>query len=143
MPGEVAEAVSSEISYRPEKGIMGYHGAGFREIDRSSAPVNIPVEVPADGTYAIYLRYANGNGPVNTENKCAIRTISVDGKRVGIVVLPQRGVANWNDWGNSNVLELPLTAGKHTVTIDFRPENNNMNINTNHALVDEIVLEKL
>ncbi len=143
MPGEVAEAVSSEISYRPEKGIMGYHGAGFREIDRSSAPVNIPVEVPADGTYAIYLRYANGNGPVNTENKCAIRTISVDGKRAGIVVLPQRGVANWNDWGNSNVLELPLTAGKHTVTIDFRPENNNMNINTNHALVDEIVLEKL
>lgn len=143
MPGEVAEAVSSEISYRPEKGIMGYHGAGFREIDRSSAPVNIPVEVPADGTYAIYLRFANGNGPVNTENKCAIRTISVDGKRVGIVVLPQRGVANWNDWGNSNVLELPLTAGKHTVTIDFRPENNNMNINTNHALVDEIVLEKL
>ena len=131
MPGEVAEAVSSEISYRPEKGIMGYHGAGFREIDRSSAPVNIPVEVPADGTYA------------NTENKCAIRTISVDGKRAGIVVLPQRGVANWNDWGNSNVLELPLTAGKHTVTIDFRPENNNMNINTNHALVDEIVLEKL
>ena len=131
MPGEVAEAVSSEISYRPEKGIMGYHGAGFREIDRSSAPVNIPVEVPADGTY------------VNTENKCAIRTISVDGKRAGIVVLPQRGVANWNDWGNSNVLELPLTAGKHTVTIDFRPENNNMNINTNHALVDEIVLEKL
>ena len=143
MPGEVAEAVSSEISYRPEKGIMGYHGAGFREIDRSSAPVNIPVEVPADGTYAIYLRYANGNGPVNTENKCAIRTISVDGKRAGIVVLPQRGVANWNDWGNSNVLEFPLTAGKHTVTIDFRPENNNMNINTNHALVDEIVLEKL
>lgn len=143
MPGEVAEAVSSEISYRPEKGIMGYHGAGFREIDRSSAPVNIPVEVPADGTYAIYLRYANGNGPVNTENKCAIRTISVDGKRAGIIVLPQRGVANWNDWGNSNVLEFPLTAGKHTVTIDFRPENNNMNINTNHALVDEIVLEKL
>lgn len=143
MPGEVAEAVSAEISYRPKKAISGFHGAGFRELDRSSAPLNIPIEVPADGTYAIYLRYANGNGPVNTENKCAIRTISVDGNRAGVVVMPQRGVANWDDWGFSNALTVPLTAGKHTVTIDFRPENNNMNINTNHALVDEIVLEKL
>lgn len=143
MPGEVAEAVSAEISYRPGKAIGGFHGAGFRELDRSSAPLNIPIEVPADGTYAIYLRYANGNGPVNTENKCAIRTLSVDGNRAGVVVMPQRGVANWDDWGFSNALTVPLTAGKHTVTIDFRPENNNMNINTNHALVDEIVLEKL
>lgn len=143
MPGEVAEAVSAEISYRPGKAISGFHGAGFRELDRSSAPLNIPVEVPADGTYAIYLRYANGNGPVNTENKCAIRTLSIDGNRAGVVVMPQRGVANWDDWGFSNALTVPLTAGKHTVTIDFRPENNNMNINTNHALVDEIVLEKL
>lgn len=143
MPGEVAEAVSAEISYRPGKAISGFHGAGFRELDRSSAPLNIPIEVPADGTYAIYLRYANGNGPVNTENKCAIRTLSVNGNRAGVVVMPQRGVANWDDWGFSNALTVPLTAGKHTVTIDFRPENNNMNINTNHALVDEIVLEKL
>lgn len=143
MPGEVAEAVSAEISYRPGTAISGFHGAGFRELDRSSAPLNIPVEVPADGNYAIYLRYANGNGPVNTENKCAIRTLSVDGNRAGVVVMPQRGVANWDDWGFSNALTVPLTAGKHTVTIDFRPENNNMNINTNHALVDEIVLEKL
>lgn len=143
MPGEVADAVSSEISYNPETRISGYHGAGFREIDRSSAPLNIPVNIPADGTYALSLRYANGNGPVNTQNKCAIRTISVDGKRAGIVVMPHRGVRNWDDWGYSNILTLPLSAGRHTITIDFRPENNNMNINTNHALIDEIVLEKL
>ena len=143
MPGEVADAVSAEISYRPKNAVTGFHGAGFRELDRSSAPITIPVEVPADGTYAIYLRYANGNGPVNTQNKCAIRTLSIDGARAGVIVMPQRGSANWDDWGFSNHLTVPLTAGKHTVTIDFRPENNNMNINTNHALVDEIVLEKL
>jgi len=57
--------------------------------------------------------------------------------------MPQRGVGNWNDWGYSNTLRIPLSAGRHTVTIVFRPENNNMNINTNHALIDEIVLEKL
>ena len=143
MPGEVAEAVSAEISYQPKAPVRGFRGAGFRELDRSSAPVNIPVKVDADGTYALYFRYANGNGPVNTENKCAIRTVTVDGNRVGIIVMPQRGTANWNDWGFSNVLQLPLTAGEHTVSIEFRPENNNMNINTNHALVDELVLEKL
>lgn len=143
MPGEIADAVSSEISYAPSARISGYHGAGFREIDRSSAPLTISVDIPADGTYAVYLRYANGNGPVNTENKCAVRTLSVDGNRAGIVVMPQRGVGNWNDWGYSNTLRIPLSAGRHTVTIVFRPENNNMNINTNHALIDEIVLEKL
>lgn len=143
MPGEVTEAVSPEISYRPAGSLEGFRGAGFRELDRSSAPLVIPVDVPADGTYALYLRYANGNGPVNTENKCAVRTMSVDGQRAGVVVMPQRGVANWNDWGYSNTLKLQLPAGHHNICIDFRPENNNMNINTNHALVDQLILEKL
>ena len=101
------------------------------------------MDVPEEGNYAISIRYANGNGPINTENRCAIRTLSVDGNRAGVVVMPQRGVANWNDWGMSNSLIVPLSAGRHTVKIDYRPENTNMNIDTNHALLDCIVLEKI
>jgi len=144
MPGEKDSTPSSaEISYKPESRIEGFRGAGFVEIDRGSAPLDIAIDIPAAGTYAVSFRYANGNGPVNTENKCAIRTLSVDGHRTGVVVMPQRGVANWNDWGMSNVITVPLSAGRHTLTLDFRPENNNMNIATNHALVDEVLLEKI
>lgn len=144
MPGEKSGALNSaEISYQPTGDIEGYHGTGFAEIDRNSKALNINVNMPADGIYGISFRYANGNGPVNTENKCAIRTLSIDGQRLGIIVMPHRGVANWNDWGKTNVITAPLKAGHHTVTLDFRQENNNMNINTNHALVDEIILEKI
>ncbi|MCM1065939.1 MAG: hypothetical protein NC418_00005 [Muribaculaceae bacterium] len=143
-PAAAATTLSSaEVSYSPAAAIEGYTGAGFAELDRTSAPLTFTVDIPERGTYALTARYANGNGPVNTENKCAIRTLSIDGKRTGVLVMPQRGVANWNDWGNSNFLTAPLTAGRHTLTIDFRPENENMNIGTNHAIVDCLLLERI
>lgn len=141
--GETVAMTSAEVSYQPEEALAGFTGSGFVELDRATAPLVINFDVPENGTYAIGLRYANGNGPVNTENKAAIRTISVDCERKGVVVMPQRGVANWNDWGRSNTVQVPLTAGSHSVTVDFRPENNNMNINTNHALIDALTVELL
>ena len=143
LPGEGTTMISKEISYHPTTPVEGFRGKGFRELDQTTAPVTVEVNAPEAGEYDISVRYANGNGPVNTENKCAIRTLSVDGKRAGILTMPQRGVANWNDWGSSNTIRVPLTAGRHTLTIDFRPENTNMNIATNHALVDRIDLVRL
>ncbi|MDE6273388.1 MAG: hypothetical protein K2M31_10340 [Muribaculaceae bacterium] len=102
--------------------------------------LNIPVEVDKEGEYYISVRYANGNGPVNTENKCAIRTLSVDGHRDGIIVMPQRGRDNWDDYGWSNSVRVRLTPGQHTVTLDFRPDNENMNIEVNHARINAIRL---
>ncbi len=143
LSGEGTAMNSKEISYLPESPVEGFKGAGFVEIDQTSAPVSVEFDAPSDGIYSFAVRYANGNGPVNTENKCAIRTLSIDGERTGIIVMPHRGVANWNDWGHSNYLKTPLKAGKHTISIDYRPENANMNLNTNHALIDEIIVEKL
>lgn len=142
-PGETTVMTSPEVSYKPAGQIEGYTGTGFVELDHKSAPVTLTVDVPTDGTYSVAARYTNGNGPVATENKCALRTLSVDGKRAGVLIMPQREKANWNDWGLTNMLTIPLKAGRHTFTIDFRPENENMNLRTNHALVDCLVLEKL
>lgn len=144
-PGEGITVVSPEIpaEYRPSGKVSGYYGSGFLELDKSAAPVTLSVEVPQDGDYFLSLRYANGNGPVNTENRCAVRTVSIDGDVAGIVVMPQRGRGNWDDWGLSNSVYLPgLSAGLHTITIDYRPDNENMNIDTNHALVDQLVLTR-
>ncbi len=104
--------------------------------------VEVPVNITEPGVYHVTVNYANGEGPVNTENKCAIRTLSVDGQRTGLVVLPQRGRENWDDHGWSNSVKMDLTAGEHILTLDFRPENENMNIATNRARIYGIRLEK-
>ena len=143
MPGEKTSMKSAEISYQPLTPIAGYNGNGFVETDHSTATISVTVDVPADGEYAFSLRYANGNGPVNTENKCAIRTLTVDGNKIGTVVMPHRGVANWDDWGMTNEVKTELKAGKHTLCIEYRPENENMNLSTNHAIIDCVKLVRV
>jgi hypothetical protein len=139
----VTSITSTEAVNVPRTPIYGFHGKGFAESDHNATSLKTSAKVDSDGTYAIALRYANGNGPVNTENKCAIRTLFVDGQRCGTVVMPQRGVGNWNDWGTSNSVTVPLTAGTHTFEIRFLPENENMNGKVNHALIDDILLRRL
>ncbi|MDE6769745.1 MAG: hypothetical protein K2J78_08500, partial [Muribaculaceae bacterium] len=118
-----------------------YVEAGKVSNDKTST-LNIPVNVSEEGDYFITVNYANGNGPVNTENKCAIRTLTVDGDKEGLIVMPQRGRDNWDDYGWSNSVKVRLTPGNHTVGLDFRPENKNMNIHTNHAVITGIKLVK-
>lgn len=142
MPRERREMMSSEVCYRPEKGVEGFRGEGFRETDRQSGPIAVEAEIPAEGEYAVYFRYANGNGPVNTENKCAVRTMTVNGVKAGTIVLPQRGAGNWNDWGETNRIRVSLPAGKSEFRIEYLPEDSNMNGATNHALIDRMVIEK-
>ena len=143
LPNEKETASSSEISYQPTTPIKGYSGEGFVEIDHNSAAVSVPITIDEEGDYAISLRYANGNGPINTENKCAIRTLLVDGNIAGTIVMPHRGVANWNDWGFSNSVHSHLVAGQHTVSVEFFPSDENMNLSTNHALLDIIKVTRL
>lgn len=143
MPGEGTALISDEITYQPRARVDAYSGHGFVEVDHNSKPVVVEFDAPAEGLYSIEYVYANGNGPVNTENRCAIRTVSVDGKRLGTVVMPHRGVGNWNDWGTTNSLKLKLTKGKHKVSLEFRPENENMNLKTNHAAIDRVIVKKL
>ncbi|MBR6251128.1 MAG: carbohydrate-binding protein [Bacteroidales bacterium] len=105
--------------------------------------ITIPIDIEADGKYAIDWRYANGNGPVNTENKCATRLLSVDGSAVGVSVFPQRGTNEWNNWGWSNATTISLTKGKHIVTLEFTENVENMNLLINEALIDYMRIVKI
>ncbi|MGM9860106.1 MAG: hypothetical protein ACI31C_05045, partial [Muribaculaceae bacterium] len=116
---------------------------GFVETDHSIGDITLDITVDTDGTYSLSTIYANGNGPVNTENKCVIRTLSIDGNSVGKLVMPHRGVANWDDWGSSNPVVVNLSAGTHRVVISFNPEDENMNLHTSHALLDRLIVKKL
>lgn len=133
---------SKEVSYPVKGDITGYRGNGFAELDHATDLEAMPVELE-EGTYSISFRYANGNGPVNTENKCAVRTLVVDGVERGTVVMPQRGVGNWDDWGMSNSIRVSLPGGKHQVKLEYGSDDENMNLSTNHAIVDEMIIERV
>ena len=116
---------------------QGYSGKGFVEISRTkNTGISIMLNAPETGIYAFDFRYANGNGPTNTDNKCAIRTVSLDGTFVGTFVFPQRGKDEWSDWGFSNTKQLELTKGSHELTLSFEKWNENMNGEVNQAMLD-------
>lgn len=142
VPGEASTIASAEVSYPPATPVEGYTGNGFAETDHNSGIIEIPVDVADDGLYTIAVRYANGNGPVNTENKAAIRSLMIDDTKAGTIVMPHRGVGNWDDWGMSNSICVNLTRGTHTLRLKLTPADENMNLHTNHALVDAIRLRR-
>ena len=92
------------------------------------------------GLYRIQFHYANGSGPVNTDNKCAIRTLFVDGEKNGTVVFPQRGTGEWSNWGLSSANESFLKAGEHEFVLRFQIANENMNGEVNRAVIESVYL---
>ncbi len=101
------------------------------------------VEIKEAGEYFIDVRYANGSGPINTENKCAIRSLMVNGNYAGPIIMPQRGIDEWLSTGNSNMQCVNLNQGINKISIEYRkPENINMNVDVNTALIDFIRIIK-
>lgn len=140
IPGESTSMKSPEILFKPSGNVNGYTGNGFVETDHQTGRLDIPVTVPESGEYVIRVRYANGNGPISTGNSAAVRTLWADGKRVSPIVMPHRGKRNWDDWGLSTPAKVYLDKGTHMVTLTLEPENENINLHTNHALIDALVV---
>ncbi|WP_224997057.1 glycogen debranching protein [Cesiribacter sp. SM1] len=123
----------------------GFSGEGFVEVSKNkNRQLPMSITIPEDGLYAIDFRYANGNGPINTENKAAIRTLKQGNEVIGTLVLPQRGTNEWSDWGFTNAVVVPLKKGTHTLSLTFEePYNENMNGEVNEAMLDYLRLTKL
>jgi hypothetical protein len=148
---EPMRVVAEEAEKRARPPLSALAGAHARFMGDSSVTLSlatnvalrIPVDVDRDGIYAIDARYANGNGPVNTEDKVAVRTLLVDADTVGVVVMPQRGAGNWSERGWSNVLRARITKGPHVLTILYTPLDANMNRHENTAQLDLVRLTRL
>ncbi|MCC3156552.1 glycogen debranching protein [Hymenobacter sp. 15J16-1T3B] len=122
----------------------GFTGQGFVEVSKTRNPrLKLQVVVPAGGLYALDFRYANGNGPINTSNKCALRTLKANNRALGAVVLPQRGVDEWSDWGYSNPVFTTLSAGTYTFELALEASNENMNGEVNQAMIDHLRLTRI
>ena len=142
---KLTKVYDAENSNQPfDNKYKDFQGKGYVETSKTrNTIVKIPITVSSNGKYAITVRYANGNGPVNTDNKCAIRTLKIDGKSYGTIVLPQRGANEWSNWGYSNRCHADLPKGKHTLEIVFDSLNENMNSDINQALIDSVILYKI
>jgi hypothetical protein len=145
IPAKSVQMIEAEnLTDRSALDYKGFTGNGFVEISKTmNLNLKIPVKVDESGIYAVDFRYANGNGPINTENKCAIRTLVVDKEFAGTVVLPQRGKGEWSNWGYSNVVKMKLRKDEHMISLQLRDVNENMNGEINQAVIDHLRLIKL
>ena len=126
------------------KATKGYESKAVIEIsNQENTKIKIPVKVQEAGWYTIDFHYANGNGPTNTENKCAIRTLTLQGANPQTIVFPQRGKNEWSNWGFSNNIRYYLKSGENILQLERLPQDDNMNGEVNMALLDYIRLIRL
>lgn len=112
---------------------------GYVEISKNiNRVLQVPAFIPEPGAYAIDVRYANGNGPVETDNKCAFRALQQEGTLLGTLVMPQRGLQAWSDWGYSNAVIANFEKGNIRLTLAYLPSTENMNGEINEARLDHI-----
>lgn len=126
------------------KGANGFKGYGF--VKMSTEPkekdIRIPINLTKGGTYWLDFRYANGNGPINTENKTGIRSIYQDSKWKASMIFPQRGTNEWSNWGFSNRIKLELKSGRNVIELRYDGFNANMNGDVNEFFLDAVRLVK-
>ncbi len=115
-----------------------FSGKGYVKFDKKDEQgITFNTKIKTGGKYLIRVKYANGKGPINTDNKGAIRSLFLDGQDAGTFVMPQRG--NWG-WGYSNILYADLESGNHSFSLRYDEMDQNMNIKVNFAAIDFLEL---
>ncbi len=124
-------ATASKLPY------TDFSGKGFVEISTTkNNSIEAKITIAKAGEYLLDIRYSNGSGPWNTDNKCAIRSLTVNDVYGGVLIFPQRGQDEWSDWGFSNSQKVKLIAGENIIRITFEDWNLNMNGEINTAMLD-------
>jgi len=144
-PDGAARIVEAEQFAAPSRlPYTNYSGRGFIEVsNEKNRTIELILNVEEAGNHLIDFRYSNGSGPWNTDNKCALRDLSVNGERIGSLVFPQRGTDEWSDWGFSNAYAARLNKGKNTLRLSFEGWNVNMNVDVNRAMLDYVRVVRL
>jgi hypothetical protein len=144
VPDQLKIVVEAEdFSRDAATGVKGYSGRGYVRFTVENKK-ELVIKVNAEeGDYALSMRYANGTGPVNTDNNCGIRSLYVNASFAASLVFPQRGRDEWSDWGMTCPERISLKNGENTLTIRYDDFNRNMDGETNEFLLDNISLVRL
>ncbi|AFG37033.1 hypothetical protein [Spirochaeta africana] len=119
----------------------GFTGEGYVEIDMDSPALRFRIEVNRAGEYALRFRYANGNGPINTENKAALRSVYIDNGERHTLLMPQLG--EWQRWEYSNSIVATLDAGSSEVVVRYEDLDRNMHGRINGAWIDHLQVVRI
>lgn len=109
---------------------------------KNGTEFNVTVNVPEAGQWFLTWNYANGTGPVNTDNNCGIRMLYVDGVKAGINIFPHRGTNDWDNWGWTIPEKLELSEGNHVFTLKMESDADNMDFHINDFKIRELRLIK-
>jgi alpha-glucosidase (family GH31 glycosyl hydrolase) len=107
----------------------GFTGTGFAAgFQADGNALTYTLDVPADGTYDLQVRYANSTGGDN-QNTTRILSATIDGGPPSTLTLPT--TANWDTWALAKLGNVTLTAGKHTFVLARRPgDSGNVNVDS-------------
>lgn len=135
---------AEELAPAADLPYVGYSGRGFVELSKTqNTDIGFYVQAPEEGEYLVELRFSNGSGPVNTDNKAAIRSLYVGDTYAGPVVMPQLGSDEWSNWDYSNPVRIRLQKGENQLQLRFMPWNENMNVAENRAMWDNVRITRL
>ncbi|MDR0863980.1 MAG: hypothetical protein LBO74_03495 [Candidatus Symbiothrix sp.] len=121
---------------------------GLRISKAENTTITVPIQIAESGYYAFDWQYANGNGPDPYNDRCAVRSFLIDGQLFGASVFPYREMGkdktvSWDDRNWSNSIQVKLEPGNPIVSLEFRKENENMNITTNDAVLYQLRILKM
>jgi hypothetical protein len=134
---------AEDFNPRAERTVEGFSGTGYVPFNMKSNNELVVKFNAKKGRYVLRTRYANGTGPVNTDNNCGIRSLYVNGIFAGSLIFPQRGKDEWSNWGLTNIEHITLMDGENSLTIRFDDFNRNMDGKINDFLLDCIYLQRL
>lgn len=112
-------------------------------VQKDGKEFKVTVDVPEEGEWALSWNYANGTGPVNTDNNCGIRMLYVNGEKAGINIFPHRGTNDWNNWGWTIPEKVSLTKGVNTLVLKYESDADNMDLQINDFKIRELCLIEL
>ena len=135
---------AEDFNVKGENKAEGFSGSGYVHFSlMRNKELTISVKMEKTGIYLLRMRYANGSGPVNTDNNCGIRSLYVNDLFAGSMVFPQRGKDEWSDWGLTSAEAISLHAGVNRLTLRYDTFNQNMDGEINEFLLDNIMLQRL
>ena len=142
-PYAMIKLEAEDYNLQGESKFPGFSGKGYLRFILDD-PGEVIIRIKADaGKYLLRARYANGTGPVNTDNNCGIRSLHVNGTFACSLVFPQRGKDEWSDWGYTYPEPVELRNGENFLVIRYEDFNRNMDGQINEFLLDQLLLEKI
>ncbi len=97
------------------------------------------VTLAKSGIYRIDAYYANATGSVRDGNTCALRSLMLNGIRVGSLAFPHVSEqSQWEDFCYTPGIEVALAAGSYSVELVYQTYDENANYFVNDALIKNI-----